>query len=126
MAKKNYLKPERRELLDRLVAEGMSLRQMQAKHGFNQLTVKRYYPDYRNRATANRKDWFDIPEETRQLVHQMADERAPLSAIKEVSGLTETQVLYLEPNAAWTRKEASEYALLFQNRKNNSLRGGKS
>lgn len=101
------LSPERAELLAGLVAEGVSVRRMQTLYGFNRLTVLRHYPELHTAPTP-------IPEETKRLVRGMAGERAPLSAICEVSGLTRGQVLDLEPNVSWSRREASEYARLFQ------------
>lgn len=38
--------PERKALLDSLVADGWPIRQMVATHGFNFSTIKKHYPEY--------------------------------------------------------------------------------
>lgn len=39
--------PERKALLDSLVADGWPIRQMVETHGFNFSTIKKHYPEYR-------------------------------------------------------------------------------
>lgn len=41
-----HLTPERKELLDKLVADGWPLREMRFTHGFGHDVVKHSYPDY--------------------------------------------------------------------------------
>lgn len=43
----NHIKPERKKLLDELVADGWPLLQMRRTHGFGPDTVKYHYPDYK-------------------------------------------------------------------------------
>lgn len=47
VGKGNHMKPERKKLLDELVADGWPLNQMRFTHGFGHDIVKHHYPDYR-------------------------------------------------------------------------------
>lgn len=99
---------ERLELLDKLVAEGVGVSVMQRQYGFNYATVRSRYPDYRVRGT-----WSVVPEVTMdkvRIVREMAEDRAPVSAIASATGLSRASVLKIAPDATWTKVEAAQYA----------------
>lgn len=103
------LSEERRGELHSLVRSGETLTKMQKSHGFNYKTVRRYYPNYRNKAVANREDFYEIPKDVQRTVKELVDDRASLKEIQETTGLTRGQIMWLEPNSPWTKNEAGKW-----------------
>lgn len=99
--------PERRKQLDELIRENTSIKVLQHKYGFNYKTVRKYYPTYRTRTDAYLKDNFDsITDEQWLIIGVMIGERAPITAISEVSGVGDDLLRKLFPEAAWSKSEA--------------------
>lgn len=102
------LKPERKALLDSLVAAGLTLKDLQRKHGFNYKTVRKYYPDYRAGRT-NSTPVLEALEENREVVEQLAKEKAPGSVIAATVGVSPGTLKKHRPELMWTKREAGSF-----------------
>lgn len=108
------LSASRMMLLEKLVSERTPLRVLQKEHGFNYKTVRKYFPDYRNKAEATREDFYDVDEDTTQKLYDMVDDRVPMKEIRATLGLTRNQILWLDKNGSWTREESGEWSQIVQ------------
>lgn len=109
------LKPERKKLLDTLVASGVTIGDMHKKHGFNYKTVRKHHPKYRvgGNTHVNGKNQERI-RESEHVIREMAKERAPGSAIAEVIGVEKQALRRHRPEVFWTPEEAAEFARMVQ------------
>lgn len=104
------LSKERKELLDKLVAERKPVSLIQREHGFNYATIRKYYPDYRTEATANWEDHYaNIPRDVREQVEGLIKDHAPFTIIEEVTGVSVEKLDKLYPGKAWSKTEAGRH-----------------
>lgn len=102
------LKPERKALLDSLVAEDTSIEEMRKVHGFNYKTVRKYYPDYRAGRT-NSTPVKEALEEHREVVAELQAEKAPGSVIAATVGVSQKTLKKHRPELMWTKREAGSF-----------------
>lgn len=101
------LSPEREKLLASLVEADVSIASLHKQHGFNYKTVRKYYPGYRDR-NAYRKA-IGLTEEDRATIEMLIEERAPVSAIEEITGRDAETIQAAYPEATWTRSEVASF-----------------
>lgn len=101
------LNPDRRVLLDELVAAGTPLSVMHREYGFNYSTVRKYYPTYRSRESNEVTDW--VAANRIPVVRELLDERAPVKLIAEAAGIGERKRKRLFPEASWSRVESGTF-----------------
>lgn len=109
MAWNTPLSPERKELLDRLVAENKTISSMKKEHGFGYATVRKHYPDYRVGAQSNQYT-TPLNSEEKRLMDLLVAEGAPLTVISEIIGRPEQQIKRLAPNAGSSASDTGVYA----------------
>lgn len=115
------LSASRLTLLEKLVSERTPLRVLQKEHGFNYKTVRKYFPDYRTKAVAIREDFYAVDDFTEKALYEMVDDRAPMSEIRKTLGLTRNQVLWLDKNGAWTKKESGDWSQMLQSARSRGI-----
>lgn len=110
MAGRPTLTPERKELLDSLVSSGATIGDMSKKHGFNLKTIRRHYPTYRT-VDAARRDYFldRIDKRAAKLALDMLEGGFPMKEATRASGLTRSQIKWLQPDAGLTPSEAGAH-----------------
>lgn len=119
------LKPERRELLDKLVAEGRTISYIHRKHGYNYSTIRRYHPDYKI-GSHQRRTTQEKLDAAKDLIRVLEEERAPGSVIAQAVGITYGTLRKYRPDLMWSRKEAAEHAAMVRrvNEVSTAPRGG--
>lgn len=106
------LKPERKALLDSLVEEGVTIRDLHKKHGFNYKTVRKYYPGYRKHVGKKQNGQHDVAEvleEHKDLIAEMAAERAPGNVIAQAVNISPETLKKHRPELIWTKREAGSF-----------------
>lgn len=109
------LKPERKALLDSLVAAGVTVGDIHKKHGFNYKTVRRYYPDYRKHVGKKQNGKHNVSELLKKhadLIEEMAEERAPGYVIAKSIGIKASTLRNHRPELMWAREEVAAFGAM--------------
>lgn len=102
------LKPERKALLDSLVAAGVTIKDMHKKHGFNYDTIRRYYPNYRAGRTST-TTILEKLERHQDIIAELQAEKAPGSVIAATIGVSQITLKKYRPELMWTKREAGSF-----------------
>lgn len=103
------LSPDRKQLLDELVESNVSLYALHKKHGFNTLTVRKYYPDYRV-GLSGKESTLKLLQQNEKLINELAAERAPGGVIAEALDIQYETLSKFRPDLMWSRKEVAVFA----------------
>lgn len=104
---KARLSVDRRELLARLVAEGVTPAQMQHKYNFNIKTIRGLYPEYWE--LKRRRSVPELIADNQGVFDELVAERAPGYLIAEALGVSTLTLRRSRPDVSWTPEEVGHH-----------------
>ena len=113
------LSEERRELLDELVRTHTTIGTMKRTYGFNEKTVRKYYPDYRRKVNG----LVPLDDETRAIVERNLEDRPPASELARMAGISIPALVRRYPDTPWTKSEAGHLGQIMSQFRQTTKRG---